>query len=295
MSAFRSHEKETGMTLRSFLFVPGDSDRKMVKGESNEADAIILDLEDSVSKDRLEIARGMVAEYLTAHKDDRARQQVWVRINPLDTEYPMYDLAAVMKGAPDGILLQKTYSADEAVSLSHSLSALEAREGLEIGSTQILAVATETARSLFDLDTFIGATPRLYGMTWGAEDLAAALSATNNRLPNGEYDGPYQLARTLDTVFTDFRDNEGLMAEAVQARRSGFFGKMAIHPAQSAPINEAFTPTEDEIAHAKRIVQVFEENPGAGTVGIDGMMIDMPHLKQARAILSLAEAMAANS
>ena len=135
------------MTLRSFLFVPGDSERKMVKGESNEADAVILDLEDSVSKDRLEIARGMVEEYLTAHKDDRTRQQVWVRINPLDTEYPMYDLAAVMNGAPDGILLPKTYSAKEAVALSHSLSALEAREGLEIGTTKILAVATETARS----------------------------------------------------------------------------------------------------------------------------------------------------
>lgn len=306
MPAFGPDAEEAGMTLRSFLFVPGDSERKMIKGEGNEADAIILDLEDSVSKDRLEIARGMVAEYLSSHRGDRERQQVWVRINPFDTEFPMYDLAAVMKGAPDGILLPKTYSAAEAVALSHSLSALEAREGLEIGSTRILAVATETARSLFGLDTFIGATPRLYGMTWGAEDLAAALSATNNRLPNGEYDGPYQLARTLclaasraaevmpvDTVFINFRDNDGLMAEAVQARRSGFFGKMAIHPAQSAPINEAFTPMAEEIAHAKRIVAVFEDNPGAGTVGLDGMMVDMPHLKQARAVLALADAMAA--
>ncbi len=293
------------MTLRSFLFVPGDSERKLEKSLGNDADALILDLEDSVSKARLPVARGMVAEFLSAYKD-RSKRQLWVRINPLDTEYPMYDLAAVMVGAPDGILLPKTYSAAEAVALSHSLDALEAREGLEIGSTQILAVATETARSLFDLDTFIGATPRLYGMTWGAEDLAAALSATSNRLPNGEYDGPYQLARTLclaasraaevmpvDTVYVDFRDTEGLIAEAVQARRSGFFGKVAIHPDQSGPINEAFTPTVDEIAHAKRIVAVFEENPGAGTVGLDGMMIDMPHLKQARAVLALAEAMAA--
>lgn len=300
--------EETGMTLRSFLFVPSDSERKLVKGEGNEADALILDLEDSVSKDRLEVARGMAAEYLTSHKDDRERQQVWVRINPLDTEYAMHDLAAVMVGAPDGIVLPKTYSAAEAVALGHALDALEARDGIENGSTQILAVATETARSLFDLDTFIGATDRLYGMTWGAEDLAAALSATNNRLPNGEYDGPYQLARTLclaasraaevmpvDTVYVDFRDMEGLMAEAVQARRSGFFGKMAIHPAQSAPINEAFTPTAEEIAHAKRIVAVFADNPGAGTVGLDGMMVDMPHLKQANAVLALAEAMAAKS
>lgn len=295
------------MTIRSFLFVPGDSERKMLKGKGNEADALILDLEDSVSKDRLATARGMVAEYLQSHSD-RERQQVWVRINPLDTEFAMHDLAAIMVGAPDGIILPKTYSAAEAVQLSHALDALEARDGIDNGATQILAVATETARSLFDLDTFIGATPRLYGMTWGAEDLAAALSATSNRLPDGEYDGPYQLARTLclaaaraaevmpvDTVFVDFRNNDGLVAEAVQARRSGFFGKMAIHPDQSAPINEAFTPTEDEIAHAKRIVQVFEENPGAGTVGIDGMMIDMPHLKQARAVLALAEAMAAKA
>jgi citrate lyase subunit beta/citryl-CoA lyase len=293
------------MTIRSFLFVPGDSERKMLKGEGNEADALILDLEDSVSKDRLEIARGMVADYLKSHTD-RDRQQLWVRINPLDTEFAMHDLAAIMVGAPDGIILPKTYSSAEAVALSHALDALEARDGIANGKTRILAVATETARSLFELDTFIGATPRLYGMTWGAEDLAAALSATSNRLPNGEYDGPYQLARTLclaaaraaevmpvDTVFVDFRNNDGLIEEAVQARRSGFFGKMAIHPAQSAPINEAFTPTADEIAHAKRIVQVFEENPGAGTVGIDGMMIDMPHLKQARAVLALAEAMAA--
>lgn len=155
MHSLRPDAEEAGMTLRSFLFVPGDSERKLEKGLGNEADALILDLEDSVSKDRLPVAREMVAEFLSAHKD-RSKRQLWVRINPLDTEYPMYDLAAIMVGAPDGILLPKTYSAAEAVALSHSLDALEAREGLEIGSTQILAVATETARSLFDLDTFVG-------------------------------------------------------------------------------------------------------------------------------------------
>ncbi|MEX2614788.1 MAG: CoA ester lyase [Alphaproteobacteria bacterium] len=287
------------MTLRSMLFVPGDSERKMEKAITNEADALILDLEDSVSPDRTAVARGMVAEYLSA-RADRTKQQLWVRINPLDTDKAMPDLAAVMTGAPDGIVLPKTYSAKDAVALANALSALEARDGLVIGSTRILAVATETAKSLFTLNTFIGATDRLYGMTWGAEDLAAALGASNNRLPDGSYDGPYLLARTLclaacraaevmpvDTVFTDFRNIEGLEEEAGQARRSGFFGKMAIHPDQSAPINRAFTPTAEEIAHAQRIVDAFDRNPGAGTIGIDGMMIDMPHLKQARAVLAL--------
>ena len=287
------------MTLRSMLFVPGDSERKMEKAITNEADALILDLEDSVSPDRTAVARGMVAEYLSA-RADRTKQQLWVRINPLDTDKAMPDLAVVMTGAPDGIVLPKTYSAKDAVALANALSALEARDGLVIGSTKILAVATETAESLFTLNSFIGATDRLYGMTWGAEDLAAALGASNNRLPDGTYDGPYLLARTLclaacraaevmpvDTVFTDFRNIEGLEEEARQARRSGFFGKMAIHPAQSEPINRAFTPTEAEIAHAQRIVDAFEQNPGAGTIGMDGMMIDMPHLKQARAVLAL--------
>ena len=220
------------MTLRSMLFVPGDSDRKMEKAITNEADALILDLEDSVSPDRTAVARGMVAEYLSA-RADRTKQQLWVRINPLDTDKAMPDLAAVMTGAPDGIVLPKTYSAKEAVALANALSALEARDGLVIGSTKILAVATETAESLFTLNSFIGATDRLYGMTWGAEDLAAALGASNNRLPDGTYDGPYLLARTLclaacraaevmpvDTVFTDFRNIEGLEEEARQARRS---------------------------------------------------------------------------
>jgi citrate lyase subunit beta/citryl-CoA lyase len=292
------------MMLRSFLFVPGDSERKLAKARGNDADALILDLEDSVSSDRTAIAREMVTAYLAAELD-RSRQQLWVRINPLDTDKAMPDLAAVMTGAPDGIVLPKTYWGADAVALGQALSALEARDGLAIGSTRILAVATETARSLFTLDSFIGLTERLYGMTWGAEDLAAALGASSNRAADGSYDGPYQLARTLclaaaraaevmpvDTVYTDFRDLDGLAREARQARQSGFFGKIAIHPGQSAIINDAFTPSADEIAHARRVVAVFEENPGAGTVGIDGMMIDMPHLKQARAVLALSAALA---
>ncbi|MBL4719981.1 MAG: CoA ester lyase [Alphaproteobacteria bacterium] len=291
------------MILRSFLFVPGDSERKLEKGRGTNADALIIDLEDSVSNDRQEIAREMVQAFLKA-ETDRSRQQLWVRINPLDTDLALPDLAAVMPGAPDGIILPKTESADEAIKLDHWLSALETREGLPLGATKILVVATETSRSLFTLDSFIGSTERLYGLTWGAEDLAAALGANNNKLPDGAYDGPYQLARTLclagsraasvlpvDTVYTSFRDQVGLEAESLQARQSGFVGKMAIHPAQVDVINRAFTPSDDEVAHAQRIVDAFAQNPGLGTIGIDGMMVDMPHLKQAETVLALVAAM----
>jgi citrate lyase subunit beta / citryl-CoA lyase len=291
------------MILRSFLFVPGDSDRKMAKGRGTNSDALIIDLEDSVSNDRQEIARDMVRDFLTS-ESDRTRQQLWVRINPLDTDLALPDLTAVMPGAPDGIILPKTESAEEAIKLDHWLSALETREGLPLGSTKILVVATETSRSLFTLDSFKGSTDRLYGLTWGAEDLAAALGANNNKLPDGSYDGPYQLARTLclagsrtagvmpvDTVYTAFRDDAGLEAESLQARQSGFVGKMAIHPAQVDTINRAFTPSAEEVAHAQRIVDAFAENPGLGTIGIDGMMVDMPHLKQAETVLALVAAM----
>lgn len=291
------------MILRSFLFVPGDSERKMTKAAATKADALILDLEDSVSQDNIETARRMTADYLTANKGDRHRQQLWVRVNPLDTPLSLPDLAAVMRGAPDGIIQPKTYSAADTIRLANYLSALEAREGLEIGSTRILAVATETAESLFTLNSFIGATDRLFGMTWGAEDLAAALGATTNRKPDGTYEGPYLLARTLclaaakaadaqpiDSVYTNFRDAEGLEAESLQGRRTGFTGKVAIHPDQVDVINRAFTPSEEEVAFARRVIEAFEKAGGAGTVGLDGKMLDMPHLKQARHVLQMAEA-----
>ena len=287
--------------LRCFLFVPGDSARKFEKARGVPADALILDLEDSVAQANLPAARQMVRERLEASRDDRA-QQLWVRINPLDTDLALPDLASVMSGAPDGIVLPKTFSAAEAVRLDHYLSALEAREDVEPGSTQILVVATETARSLFTMDSFTGASPRIYGMTWGAEDLSAALGASTNRAPDGQYEDVYRLARALclaackaagtepvDSVYPDFRDLDGLHAEALQGRRTGFTGKVAIHPAQVDPINSAYAPTEDEIAHARRVVEAMENAGGAGTVGLDGKMLDMPHLKAARHVLALAE------
>lgn len=292
------------MTIRSFLFVPADSERKFVKASGTNADALILDLEDSVAQENLPKARPMAREFLG--RGERARQQLWVRVNPLETPLALPDLAAVMPGAPDGIILPKTYSAAEAVKLDHFLAALEAREGLEVGSTRILVVATETARSVFTMESFIGASPRIYGMTWGAEDLSAALHASSNRALGGAYEDIYRLVRSLclaachagdmepvDAVYPNFRDLEGLEAEALQARRTGFTGKVAIHPDQVDVINRAFTPSAEEVEHAKRVIQAFEKVGGSGTVGLDGKMLDMPHLKQARHVLAVAEHFAA--
>jgi citrate lyase subunit beta/citryl-CoA lyase len=289
--------------IRSWLFVPGDSERKQQKGPQNPADALILDLEDSVSDDRQDIAREMTRAFLKAHAD-RDRQRLYVRINPLDTPLSLPDLAAVMPGAPDGIVLPKVHSAAEVNRLSTMLDILEVREGLEAGSTRICCVATETAASLTTFHTYLDdVSPRLSALTWGGEDLSAALGASTNRHPKtGEYDAPFQLARTLclstaraigaqpvGVVFTDFRDNDGLRAECLYDLRSGFIGKIAIHPGQTEVINEAFTPSAEDVDYARRVVEVFEQNPGLGTVGMDGKMLDMPHLKQARNVLAMAE------
>lgn len=294
------------MLIRSWLFVPGDSERKLEKARENEADALILDLEDAVSDDRQDVAREMTRAYLK-DRVDRTRQQLWVRINPLDSPLSLPDLAAAMPGRPDGIVLPKVYSAADVNTLGHYLDALEASEGIESGSTRILCVATETAASLLTFHTYLdGVTPRLTAMTWGAEDLAAALGASDNRNPrNGEYDDPYLMAKSLclatsraidaqpvGVVYTNFRDTDGFEADCLRDRRAGFIGKIAIHPAQAPIANRAFTPSDDEVSHARRVVAAFEDNPGLGTVGLDGMMLDMPHLKQARNLLALADAIA---
>jgi citrate lyase subunit beta/citryl-CoA lyase len=291
------------MIIRSWLFVPGDSERKLAKGRDNPADALILDLEDSVSDDRQEIAREMTRDYLLAHTD-RSKQQLWVRVNPLDTDLSLPDLTAVMPGAPDGVLLPKVYSAADVNTMANYLSALEAREGLPLGSTKIHCVATETAASLLTFHTYLdNVSDRLVAMTWGGEDLAAALGASDNRNPaTGEYDDPYLMAKSLclstaraidvqpvGVVYVDFRDLEGLEKDCLRDRRAGFFGKIAIHPAQSEIINRAFTPSDEEVAHAQRVIDVFEQNPGLGTVGLDGKMLDMPHLKQARNVMAVME------
>jgi len=291
------------MIIRSWLFVPGDNERKLSKGLENPADALILDLEDSVADNRQEIARGMVCDFLKANTE-RSRQQLWVRINPLDNPLSLPDLTAVMPGKPNGIVLPKVYSAEEVNTLDKYLSVLEVREGIEPGSTKILCVATETAASLLTFHTYLdNVSDRLVGMTWGGEDLAAALGASDNRNPaTGEYDDPFLLAKSfclatarainvqpVGVVFVDYRALDALKADCLRDRRSGFIGKIAIHPAQCEIINDAFTPSEEDIAYAQKVIDVFEQNPGLGTLGLDGKMLDMPHLKQARNVVTLAE------
>ena len=294
------------MIIRSWLFVPGDSERKLEKAVQNGADALIVDLEDSVADARQAIAREMSCAYLK-ERTDRSRQQLWVRINPLDTDLSLPDLAAVMPGKPDGICLPKVYSAKDVNTLCNYLSALEAREGIEPFTTKILCVATETAASLLTFHTYAeGVSKRLTAMTWGGEDLSAALGASDNRNPaTGGYDDPYLMAksftlaasRTIDAqpvgvVFPNFRDSDAFEADCLRDRRAGFIGKIAIHPAQAEIANRMFTPSDEEVAHAKRVIEVFDANPGVGTIGLDGMMLDMPHLKQARNTVSLADEIA---
>jgi citrate lyase subunit beta/citryl-CoA lyase len=280
------------------LFVPGDSERKLAKGDASGADALILDLEDAVVADRRPFARGLVREYLSARRGPR-QPRLWVRINPLDSPDALADLAGVMAGGPDGIVVPKTGSGADVVRLDHFLSALEAREGIALGSTLILPVATETAGALFGLSSYAGASRRLHGLTWGAEDLPAALGASTNRGPDGELAFVYQLARALclaaavaadvqpvDTVYPDFRDLAGLERNASRARMDGFTGKIAIHPDQVPILQAAFTPTDAELSHARAVVAAFEANPNAGTVALDGKMLDRPHLTQAKKTLA---------
>ncbi len=277
---------------RSYLFVPADSERKLSKASDAGADALILDLEDSVAASARPAAREIAADYLNG------RDNVWVRINAIDSEDAAADLDAVMSSAPAGIVLPKPRSAADAVNLASQLEALEKSHNVEVGQTKIMPICTERPEALFALDSYIGATSRLAALTWGAEDLSAALGASDNRDEDGDWLPPYELARSLclcaavaaevaavDTVFTDFRDTDGLSKYAANARRDGFSGMLAIHPAQVEIINLAFVPTAAEIERAERIVALFDDNPGAGALGMDGEMIDRPHLVQAQRLL----------
>jgi citrate lyase subunit beta/citryl-CoA lyase len=280
--------------IRSFLFVPGDSERKLEKATSVGADALIVDLEDSVTAQSRPQARELAAEFSTGKKG------IWIRINPVDSSDALADLEAVMPAAPEGIVVPKPRSADDVLRVAVKLDELEDRHGLGAGRTRILPLCTERPRALFALDSYVGSTPRLAGLTWGAEDLGAALGARANRDESGNWLPPYELARSLclvaaaaaevpafDTVYTDFRDADGLARYASNAARDGFTGMLAIHPAQVEVINEAFSPRAEDVRRAERIVALFEQNPGAGALALDGEMIDRPHLIQARRILAL--------
>lgn len=281
--------------IRSFLFVPGDSERKLEKASGVGADALIVDLEDSVTADARPAARELARDYI------EGKANIWVRINPADSDDAISDLQAVMPSAPDGIVLPKPRSADDAMRLAMKLDELESQHGIDAGRTKILPLCTERPRALFVLDSYVGSTPRLAGLSWGAEDLSAALGAKTNRDAAGNWLPPYELARSLclvaaaaaevpaiDTVYTDIRDTEGLAGYASNAARDGFAGMLAIHPAQVETINKAFLPTAGEIERAEQIVALFADNPGAGVLGLDGEMIDRPHLVQARRIIALA-------
>jgi citrate lyase subunit beta/citryl-CoA lyase len=282
--------------MRSFLFVPADSERKLARGPQVGADALILDLEDSVSPANRPAARALARRFLES--TGAARFQRWVRVNPLATAAALDDLAAVMPARPDGILLPKCVP-DDVRTLDHYLAALETVAALPLGATRVIAIATETPAAMFATGNYAGVSPRLCGITWGAEDLAACIGGGNRRA-DGDYDDVYRLARALcllaasaagvepiDTIYTDFRDEAGLAAECAAAKRSGFTGKMAIHPAQIAVINRAFTAGEDELAWARQVVALFDANPEAGTIALDGRMLDRPHLTLARRLLGL--------
>lgn len=283
------------MRLRSLLFVPGDRPERFAKAAASGADAIILDLEDSVSPANKEAARAAVADYLAGERE----VITLVRVNPLDGHKTAADVAAIAAARPDAIMLPKAEGAPAIAQLDTILRS-ESPAGTSL--PPILPIATETPAAIFTLGSYREVGARLIGLTWGAEDLPAAIGAATSREADGDYTDPYRVARVLtlfaahgagvaaiDTVFPAIDDGDGLAAYAARARRDGFTGMMAIHPAQVAPINAAFTPSADEVARAQAIVDAFAANPGAGVLQLDGKMVDAPHLKQARHILSLAD------
>lgn len=291
--------QETLFTARSWLFAPGDSEKKMQKATGGPADIVIFDLEDAVAEEEKPRARSMIAEFLSSQPQE-SRQRLWVRVNPLDGPHTLSDLAAVIPARPGGIMLPKSRGRADVERLDHYLSALEVSAGIEEGSTRVIVLVTETAEGMFTTGDYAGA-PRVVAMTWGAEDLADAVGASENRNDDGSYGFTYELARSLcllgaaaasvapiETIHGDFRDLEGLRKRAKKVRRAGYRGMLAIHPAQVEVINEAFTPGEDELAEAREIVELFAANPGAGTIGHKGAMLDRPHLARAKALLALA-------
>jgi citrate lyase subunit beta/citryl-CoA lyase len=284
--------------MRSLLFVPGNSARKLDKGMASGADALIIDLEDSVALTAKDKARRVTAGFLKEAGAQSGRPRLIVRVNGLTTGLTDADLDGIMEGAPDAIMLPKAVGGPDVSHLGAKLAVREAEFDLADGRTRVVAIATETAQGVFALGTFAGASHRLAGLTWGGEDLSADLGAETNRDERGAYTEPYRIARALtllgaaaaevdaiDSVYTNFRDVEGLAAECREARRDGFVAKMAIHPAQVPVINEAFTPAPEAVSWARSVIDAFAANPHAGVVGIDGEMIDRPHLKRAERLM----------
>jgi citrate lyase subunit beta/citryl-CoA lyase len=283
---------------RSWLFAPGDSEKKMAKASDGPADIVLIDLEDAVAPENKAQARVMVRDFINANAGERAR--LWVRINPLDGPYALGDLAAVMPSRPGGIMLPKVNGRADVERLDHYLSALEVANGIDEGSTRVIPLITETAEAMFHTGDYKGA-PRIAALTWGAEDLADSIGAGSNLNPDGSYSFTFELARSLcllgaaaagvsavDTIQADFRDLDGLRRRAEKVRREGYRGMLAIHPAQVEVINAAFTPTGEEIAEAQEIVDLFAANPGVGAIGYKGGMLDRPYLSRALQLLKRA-------
>jgi citrate lyase subunit beta/citryl-CoA lyase len=287
------------MILRSLLFVPGDSEKKLAKAKDSPADALILDLEDSVAAENRPKARALVREYLKGS----ARQALWVRVNPIGSPDYRADLAAIIGGHPAGLVIPKPDSPDALRTLDADVSALEVSHGIAERSIAVLPVATETPTAVATLMDYRDPPPRLFGLTWGAEDLSAAVGAATNRDESGEFLLTYKIVRSLcliaakaagveaiETLHADFRDSAGLARFARAAQREGFSGMMAIHPDQVAIINDAFTPSDADVAYSRRVVAAFAD--GAGVASLDGKMLDQPHLKQARHVLVLNDQIA---
>ena len=288
--------------MRSFLFVPADGGRKLDKAMASGADAVIIDLEDSIAPEAKAAARKSAAAFLTEVGKSTDRPHLLVRVNGIATGLIDEDLDVVAGARPDAIMLPKAEGGASIIHVDAKLTACEAIAGLPDGSIKILAIATETAPALFLAGTYAGASSRLEGLTWGAEDLSADLGAETNRDGDGQFLDPYRMARALclagaaaarvpafDTVTPDFRNADLLRREAEEARRDGFQGKIAIHPAQVPIINEVFTPTPAAVAQARAIVAAFDANPGKGAVAIEGVMYDRPHLARAGRVLARAK------
>ena len=290
------------MPVRSWLFVPGDSERKLAKAPETGADAIIVDLEDSVAAENKPAARALAADWLAAHRSHVVagrRTERWVRINPLDSPYWREDILTAMRGGPEGIVLPKAGGPDQIRQLAAEIYNLEGSNGVASGSTRIVPLVSETAAAALSVPAYVGESlPRLGGLTWGAEDLSAAIGATRKYGDDGEWSDAFRLVRAtvlltahaagvpaIDTLHADFRDEAGLARKARAARADGFSGMLAIHPDQVATINAAFTPSEAELAGARAIVAAFAASPGTGVVSLDGNMLDQPHLRLAKRLL----------
>lgn len=283
------------MVMRSILFVPADSEKKLSKAAGTAADALVLDLEDAVLPDRKPQAREMMREYLGAFPD---RSRMWVRVNDLTSGEMLRDLAKTVPARPAGILLPKIRGPEDVAVVGHYLDALESEHGLEPGQIRVMAIVTETPAAMLRMGEIAKqAHPRISHVAWGGEDLSSALGAGDPRTPQGAWRPMYEYARSqclllghalgaevMDTVYVNFKDPEGLKTSCLQSRYDGFTGRIAIHPDQCVAINEAFTATDAERAMAQRIVDAFKA--GAGAVQIDGKMYDIPHLKAARRLLA---------